>query len=125
MTATPRPLTQEDRMSEHITDEMVEAAARAEWTHEWPTRPWEKVPDDLADHYRDCSRLGLEAAAPAIAAQALRCAAEVKNLERVCPSCGAKAGQRCYGNGEMRRPHSERGLSVSWLLARADQIEAG
>ena len=63
-------------MSELVTDAMVETAARAEWTHEWPIRPWEKVPDDLADHYRDCSRHALEAAAPAIAAKALRDFAE-------------------------------------------------
>ena len=62
--------------SDLITDAMVEAAARAEWTHEWPVRPWEKVPDDLADHYRDCSRHALEAAAPLIAAKALRYADE-------------------------------------------------
>ena len=55
-------------MNPLITDEMVEAAARAEWAHEWPTRPWEKVPDDLANHYRDCSRLALEAVIPQIAA---------------------------------------------------------
>ena len=59
-----------------ITDAMVEAAARAEWTHEWPIRPWEKAPDDLADHYRGCSRAALEAAAPLIAAQVLGDAAD-------------------------------------------------
>ena len=61
-------------MSDLITDEMVEAVARAEWTrtHEWPSRSWEKVPDDLADHYRECSRHALEAVAPLIAAKALR-----------------------------------------------------
>ena len=53
-----------------LTDAMVEAAAKAEWTHEWPIRPWEKTPDDLADHYRDCSRAALEAVAPLIAAKA-------------------------------------------------------
>ena len=57
-------------MSDLITDAMVEAAARAEWTHERHIRPWEKAPDDLADHYRGCSRHALEAAAPAIAAKA-------------------------------------------------------
>ena len=57
-------------MTDLITDAMVEAAARAEWTHEWPIRPWEKVPDDLADHYRECSRHALEAVAPLIAAKA-------------------------------------------------------
>ena len=57
-------------MSDLVTDAMVEAAARAEWTHEGHSRPWEKVPDDLADHYRDCSRVALETTAPLIAAKA-------------------------------------------------------
>ena len=69
-------------MSELVTDAMVEAAARAEWTHEWPIRPWEQVPDDLADHYRDCSRHALEAVAPLIAAKALQDAAdELRRLD--------------------------------------------
>ena len=67
-------------MNEYITDEMIDLAARTEWMHEWPNRPWEKVPDDLADHYRDCSRLALETAAPLIAAKALRDAAKELHL---------------------------------------------
>ena len=57
-------------MSELITDEMVEAAARTEWTHERHIRPWEKAPDDLAGHCRGCSRNALEDVAPLIAAKA-------------------------------------------------------
>ena len=57
-------------MSELITDEMVEAAARTEWTHERHIRPWEKAPDDLAGHCRGCSRNALESVAPLIAAKA-------------------------------------------------------
>lgn len=64
-------------MSDLITDAMVEAAARTEWTHERHIRPWEKAPDDLADHCRGCSRHALEAVAPAIAAKALRDFAEL------------------------------------------------
>ena len=63
-------------MSELITDAMVEAAARTEWTHERHIRPWEKAPDGLADHCRGCSRNALEAAAPAIAAKALQSLAD-------------------------------------------------
>ena len=59
-------------MNEYITDEMIDLAARTEWTHEWPNRSWEKVPADLADYYRECSRHALEAVAPLIAAKALR-----------------------------------------------------
>ena len=61
----------QDRTAE-VTDEMVDAVARAEWTrtHEWPSRSWEKVPADLADYYRECSRHALEAVAPLIAAKA-------------------------------------------------------
>lgn len=67
-------------MSELVTDAMVEASARAEWAHEWPIRPWEKVPDDLANHYRDCSRNALEVVAPLIAAKVLRDAAKELHL---------------------------------------------
>ena len=89
-------------MSGLITDAMVEAAARAEWTHEWPIRPWEKAPDGLADHYRGCSRHALEAAAPLIAAKALRDAANE------------------YNPGVIDRSYLER-----YLQNLADRIERG
>ena len=86
-------------MSDLITDAMVEAAARTEWTHERHIRPWEKAPDDLAGHCRGCSRNALEAVAPLIAATALRDAAE------------------------MLRPHCP--TSAQDLNTRADHIERG
>lgn len=95
-------------MSDLITDAMVEAAARTEWTHERHIRPWEKAPDDLAGHCRGCSRAALEAAAPAIAAKALRDAAdELRRLDD-----GRTGGYYEAGRGIIQR-----------LAARADRIE--
>ena len=51
-------------------DEMVEKAARAMWDHDWPDKPWESLPDDLADYYRSSTRTTLESVAPLIAAKA-------------------------------------------------------
>ena len=54
-------------MSDLITDEMVEIAARAMWDHDWP---WESLPDNLADYYRSSTRATLESVTPLIAAKA-------------------------------------------------------
>ena len=47
-----------------IYDDMVEEAAKARWNHDWPDKPWENTPDELADYYRSSTRATLEAAAP-------------------------------------------------------------
>ena len=48
-------------------NEIVEIAARANWNHDWPDKPWESIPDDLADYYRSNTRAVLEAAATSVA----------------------------------------------------------
>lgn len=58
-------------MSELITDAMVEAGAKAMWDAYHRGEPY---PDDLMPEMTD-ARVALEAAAPAIAAKALRGAA--------------------------------------------------
>ena len=59
-------------MSNLITDEMVEMAARAGWVYDWPDKPWESLPEGLADYYRSNTRASLEAVLPDIIQQALR-----------------------------------------------------
>ena len=57
-------------MSDLITDEMVEIAARAMWDHDWPDKPWESLPDNLAYYYRSRTRATLESVVLLIAAKA-------------------------------------------------------
>lgn len=56
----------------NISDEAVEAAAKALARHKWPTAigVWESFGQGMQDDFRDQARAALEAAAPYIAAQA-------------------------------------------------------
>ena len=53
-------------MSDLITDEMVEAAAVAQWHYDWPLREFRREPDDLQDYYRNSARVALEAVESAL-----------------------------------------------------------
>lgn len=85
-----------------VTDEAVERAARAEWDHDFVHAPWEGAPDDVRDYYRDSARAALTDAAPLIAAQALKDAADAMAADP-----------------EFRDPLR---LRADWLRARADEI---
>ena len=108
------------RMSELVTDEMVEIAARAEWDHYKPDLdggPWE----DLTEAQREAWREGVEvvlAAAiplvtPAIKAEALREAADEIDLSPSYPTPG------------LAELHNAEAAAEAFLRARADQMEAG
>jgi len=83
-------------MTDLITDEMVEAAAKAGWNRDWPDKSWESIPDELADYYRSSTRATLEAAAPHIAAQALRDAAEMFGENQMIREGDAKEWLRLH-----------------------------
>ena len=104
-------------MSDYVTDEMVETAARAEWESYAPTLdggPWE----DLTEAQREAWREGIEsvlAAAlplvtPGIKAEALREAADwLDHMAR----------------GQRETPYLSAGRDlISRLRARADELEA-
>jgi len=61
-----------------VPDEAVEAAARGLAIHKWPTAigVWDSFGQGMKDDFRDQARAALAAAAPFIAAQALRRAAD-------------------------------------------------
>ena len=93
-------------MSELVTDEMVETAARAEWDHYKPDLdggPWEGLTEAQRASWREGVEEVLAAAiplvTPAIKAEALREAVE-----------------------DRRRGHTF-SVMEDWLRARADQIE--
>ena len=86
-------------MSDYVTDEMVEAAARAMDRAYNPDRA-----PILAAMFRDYARAALEAAAPYVAAEALREAADALDSN----------------GGEISMPV---GLIAVALRARADRIE--
>ena len=56
----------------------------------------------------------------------LREVASINPLDVTCGECGSKPGNRCYGNGEMRRTHSSRASKAEHELraAAADALEA-
>ena len=41
-----------------------------------------------------------------------RLTGSINPLDARCGECGAKPGKRCYGNGEMRRPHPSREMKA-------------
>ena len=93
-------------MSDYVTDEMVETAARAEWDHYKPDLdggPWEDLTEAQRASWREGVEVVLAAAiplvTPAIKAEALREAEE-----------------------DWRRGHTF-SVMEDWLRARADQIE--
>ena len=55
-----------------------------------------------------------------------RLTASINPLDVTCGECGSKPGNRCYGNGEMRRTHSSRASKAEHELraAAADALEA-
>ena len=96
-------------MSDYVTDEMVETAAAATWNRsarEIDGCPlWDgRLPSNIRHSIRSDARAALEAAAPLIAAQALRDAADAIDSN----------------DGEISMPV---GLIAVTLRARADQIE--
>ena len=100
-----------------VTDEAVEAAARAEWRVDFALTPWVSGPEDVRDYYRDTARAALEAAAPLIAAQALRDAADGYQTGGWADDLPAGGSRPALILGMSQR-------AVAWLRARADQIEA-
>ena len=93
-------------MSDYVTDEMVETAARAMWERIDREESWSEIYH--ASAYRRDARAALEAAAPLIAAQALRDAADremaawepvpmspdwLDAIESVCETLRARADQ--------------------------------
>ena len=94
-------------MSDYVTDEMVETAARAEWNDVWgDVIDWDIADEDTHEQFLCGTRAALEAAAPVIAAQALRDAADremaawepvlmspdwVEAIESVCETLRARA----------------------------------
>ena len=111
-------------MSDLVTDEMAETAARARWiskaldprsgaTREWCERAWDDMggsePSDERANEEICMRAALEAAAPTIAGTALREAADwLDDMSR--------------GHRETAYLGAGRDL-VSRLRARAERIE--
>jgi len=84
----------------HIPDTAIEAAAKAVY-EAFSSRAWENCePLNRTDYYED-ARLGLKAAAPHIAAEALRDAAEA-----------------------MRIANPAAGVPAMWLRLRAHQYES-
>ena len=91
-------------MGECVTDAMVETAAQIMWDTETGPGNWDELPEDGRDLECQAMRAALEAAAPLIAAKALRDAADA-------------AARTSGGYGWV-------GDSVrDWLRTRADRIE--
>ena len=100
-------------MRELITDEMVEAAARASYT-DWAGVLWGRADDYTKRVERSSVRAALEAVAPLIAAATLRDAADremtawepvlmspdwVEAIESVCETLRARANELEANNG--------------------------
>ena len=120
-------------MSDNVTDEMVETAARAGWisrvldprsgaTREWCEVAWDDMggsePSDERADEEIYMRAALEAAAPLIAAQALRDAADAWQW----------GGWSTITEPAKRPEQVPRVLGIAdavtgWIRARADQIE--
>ena len=99
-------------MSDYVTDAMVETAARAMWERIDREESWSEIYH--ASAYRRDARAALEAAAPLIAAAALRDAADremtawepvlmspdwVEAIESVCETLRARADEMEAGRG--------------------------
>lgn len=90
-------------MSDLITDEMVEMAARAGWVYDWPDKPWESLPDDLADYYQSNARAALSAVLPDI----IQRAKEEAWNEALQARAGWVQDQRYYVEDEVPNPYRE------------------
>ena len=106
-------------MSVRITDAMVETAARAEWDHYKPDLdggPWEGLTEAQRDAWREGIEPVLAAAiplvTPAIAAKALRDAADEIDLSPSYPTPG------------LSELHNAESAAEVFLRARADKMEA-
>ena len=96
-------------MSDYVTDAMVETAARAEWGVVWgDVIDWDEADPKSREMFSRGIRPALEAAAPQIAAAALRDAADremaawepvlmspdwVEAIESVCETLRARANE--------------------------------
>ena len=98
-------------MTDLVTDEMVETAARAEWNDVWgDVIDWDIADEGAHEQFLCGTRAALEAAAPQIAATALRDAADwLDDMAR--------------GHRESAYLGAGRDL-ISRLRARADELEA-
>lgn len=105
-------------MSDHVTGEMVETAARAEWDQYKPELdggPWEDLTDAQRAAWREGVEVALAAAlplaTPAIKAEALREAADwLDDMAR----------------GQRETPYLSAGRDlIARLRARANELEAG
>lgn len=106
-----------------LADALVEQAALADlnhWRVEWNALAPLTSLDDMphADEWRGGARAALEAAAPLIAAQALRDAADGYQTGGWADDLPAGGSRPALILGMSRR-------AVAWLRARADEIEAG
>ena len=100
-------------MSGYATDEMVEVAARASWeAGREPNHPtWDDLGEGLTRAaFRKENRAALEAAAPLIAAQALRDAADGMDLSAHYPSPG------------LSEMHNAEAAAEAYLRARATAV---
>ena len=104
-------------MSDHVTDEMVETAARAEWDHYKPDLdggPWEGLTEAQRASWREGVAVVLAAAiplvTPAIKAEALRDAAEEIDLSPSYPTPG------------LSELHNAEAAAEAFLRARAGRI---
>ena len=112
-------------MSDHVTDEMVETAARAAFRDgfmrhapEYENRELSDYDDGIRESWRVVARAALEAAAPAIAATALRDAADTW-----------QRGEWSTITEPAKRPEQAprvlgiAGAVTDWIRARANRIE--
>ena len=105
-------------MSDYVTDEIVETAARAEWDQYKPDLdggPWAGLTEAQRASWREGVEVVLAAAiplvTPAIKAEALRDAAEEIDLSPSYPTPG------------LSELHNAEAAAEAYLGARADQIE--
>lgn len=94
-----------------IPEEAVEAAAEAIWHSAYPNTAWNNGRENIASIYRTRARAALEAAAPTIAAQALRDAADNAGPDDDDIYCDAIVSDPYYI-----------GEAADWLRARADKL---
>ena len=118
-------LLSEGAPSEQQVELAAEALARRE-----PMRSateWENLHEFERSGFRESARAALVAAGVAPQAESAdhekliaRLTGSVNALSVTCGECGSKPGNRCYGNGEMRRWHASREAKAE----RALRIEA-
>ena len=117
-------------MSNHVTDEMVETSARAEWDHYKPDLdggPWEGLTEAQRASWREGVAVVLAAAiplvTPAIKAEALREAADAWQWGEW--STITEPAKRPEVVGQVPRILGIANAVTDWIRARADELEAG